>query len=58
MTRKDRSTREVAVVRHKGGGVNGERARRLNRVSQFQPKRSPQSSGAFGNGAVERDRAP
>jgi hypothetical protein len=45
-------------VRRQGGGVDGQRARRLNGVRQLQAERRPQSRGAFRNVDVERNGSP
>src|SRR5213079_1901445 len=50
--------REIAVVRHQGGGVDCQRAGRLNSVCQLEAERCPQSCGAFRNVEVKLDRLP
>jgi len=48
--------REIAVMCHQGGGVDRQRACRLNGVGQLETERSPQSCSAFRDVDVERDR--
>ena len=50
--------REIAVMRHQGGGVDRQRARRLNGVGQLEAERSPQSCSIFSDADVEVDRMP
>ena len=50
--------REIAAMSHQCGGVDRQRARRLNGVCQLQPERSPQSRCTFRDVDVERDRLP
>src|SRR6516164_1684304 len=50
--------REIAVMCHQGGGVDRQRARRLNGVGKLETERSPQSCSAFRDVRVEADRMP
>jgi hypothetical protein len=50
--------REIAIMGHESGGVDGQRAGHLNGVCELQAERGSQPRSAFRNIKIERDKLP